>query len=144
MTLTETLPSTRSAKHRAINWTPCPAESRCPCTGTLAITTSKKHEEYGVVEIIPSPHYEPGRAFQMVKPDGEVYSLLLADRRDRSECDCAGFSYDATRKADYRHQSRTDSLGCKHLDAIAAVIANGWLPHPQANPDQDVTSTEIE
>src|SRR5689334_9208401 len=125
-TFTEALAATRSSKHRGYRWTPCDPATGCPCTGRLVIDTAKKREEYSLVEIIPSPHYEPGRAFKFVKADGEVYHVFLAVRRELSTCDCAGFTYEATRKSDRRYGQRSDSLGCKHLDTLVSLVWNGW------------------
>lgn len=143
-TKTEVLAGTHSHTHRAVQWDACPVGSRCACTGTMTIATKKGSEKYGVIEIGVGTGFPPGLGYQCVKTNGEVYSCLLADDRKWSSCDCAGFTYGASRKADARHKTTTDTCGCKHLDGLAAVIANGWLADPRANPDQDVSSTEVE
>lgn len=143
-TSTEVLTATRSHTHRAVTWTPCGRDSRCPCTGSLSIATKKGVEKYGVIEIGVGTGFPPGLGYQCVKPNGEVYSCLLADRRELSTCDCAGYTYASSRKADARHKTTSDTLGCKHLDAILSLIQNGWLADPRCNPDQDVSNTETD
>lgn len=35
-------------------------------------------------------------------------------------------------------------LGCVHLDAVASLVWNGWLPHPCDRSEQDVGPTEAD
>jgi hypothetical protein len=133
----EVLYPTRTERHRGIEWTPCPPG--CPCTGVLAIVGGRKSTRYALTEFPAAG----GRAVRLTKPGGaESYDVFLSSDRKSGTCTCAGFTYEATRKADRRHGDRYRTLGCKHLDALDALVENGWLPHPGANPDADAGPTE--
>ena len=131
----EALPPTRSCQHRGIEWDREAHE--------LTVTCGKNSERYAVSEIYPGRGFAAGRAFEVVKlSTGEAYGAFLAHDRAYSSCDCAGKTYEGTARADRRHGERGESLGCKHLDALAALADNGWLPDPRANPDADAGPTE--
>ena len=131
----ELLPPTRSQPHRAVEWD--------RETHEMTLCGRRTAERYAVSEFYVGRGFDAGRAFDVVKLDGgEVRNVFLADDRRRSTCDCEGFSFAGTERADHRHGTHSESLGCKHLDGLAAVVANGWLPDPRANPDQDAGPTE--
>lgn len=80
---------------------------------TLAITVNRQkgphHEEYAVVKL--SPHPSIGApAFQLTKPDGECYDVIL--RRTGAECTCPDWLWCRDHK---------DAAGCKHVRALRAV-----------------------
>ena len=132
----ELLPPTRSQPHRAVEWD--------RQTHEMTLCGRRTAERYGVSEFYAAPGFGAGRAFEVVKlATGEVRSVFLADDRAYSSCDCPGCEYEATARADHRHGAQSESLGCTHLDGLAAVVAIGWLPDPRANQDQDVGPTEV-
>jgi hypothetical protein len=139
-TFTELLTGTRSQDRRGYYWNPCPAG--CPASGRLEVTRGRKGTAYLVVEVYPSPGFGSGRAFTLRKVDGTVYHAFLADDRPHSTCDCPGHSYAAAEKADRRHGDHFDTLGCVHLDALASLIWNNWLPESRTNAEADVGATE--
>jgi len=141
-TYSELLPATRIHARRGFYWTPCPVG--CPADGRLEITKGKKSTAYLVVETYPGAGYAAGRMFTLRKTDGITYHLFLADDRQHSTCDCPGHTYDATRKADARHGERSESLGCIHLDAVASLVWNRWLPESRENPDAVTGVTETQ
>jgi hypothetical protein len=140
--LTEVLPETRSAAYRCLEWTPCPADGGCACTAVMELIQAKKAgnkprvSRYSVVEFKPGKDYS-GRAFRLTKSKTHEVRHVLYDAADPANCscDCEGWTFDGTRKADTRDGFRfSESLGCAHLDGIAAADANGWLPHPNERP----------
>jgi hypothetical protein len=139
---TELLTASRTHARRGLYWTPHPASAGCSCDGTLEITKGKKGTRYTLTEIPVGAGFGNGRGFQLAKEDGTVYSLYVGT--DRTDCDCPGKCYEATEKADRRHGTRSESLGCCHLDAVVALLANNWLPDPRTNPGQDVSNTEAD
>ena len=140
-TLTELLTPTRTCGHRAIDWQPCPAG--CPVDGRLVVKTDRKHTAYCVTETYAAPGFA-GRAFKVRKADGTTYDCLLADDRGHSTCTCPGCTYGAAEKADRRHATRFETLGCNHLDALATLVDAGALPESRTNAEADAGATEVE
>jgi hypothetical protein len=115
-----------------------------PSFSRLSISTGRKCGCYQVEEIYAAPGFR-GRAFTLTNLEsGESYNLLLAEDRYHSTCDCCGHSYgavaEANRRAVERGEDVVESLGCKHLDAVAHVIDQGWLVDPRSNPEADTGS----
>lgn len=116
-------------------------------TGVLAIATGTRCRRF-VVEERYTPAGESGRVFRLTRVGGigDDHDVLLATDRRASSCSCAGHSYEASEKANRRAAERGDAvvatLGCCHLDGIAFLIDQGWMPDPRCCPDQDVGSTE--
>lgn len=137
---TELLAASRTHARRGLYWTPHPADAGCPCDGTLEITKGKKGTRYSLTEIPVGAGFGNGRGFQLRKDDGTVYSLYLGT--DRTDCDCPGKCYEASEKADRRHGSKSETLGCVHLDAVLALLSNDWLASPLARGHEDVGTTE--
>jgi hypothetical protein len=106
-TFTEILPATKTSAHRACTWTPAAVG-----VGVLTVADKKASVRYAVCEL-PVARGFGGRAFKLTKTTGEHYCVRVNGEHD-STCDCAGFTY-ARGKA------------CKHVDAVAALLANGWL-----------------
>lgn len=101
--------------------------------GTLeAYAPGKPTERYAVTEF---PHDLAGRAFRLVKctagtdPEAGCYDVLLGEGNQEDSCECRGFLR-------WGH--------CKHVDSLRAVIAEGALYRPLANPDADCGPTEFE
>lgn len=128
---TELLEPTKTHTHRCVRWEPCPADARCACSGVLTVETRKATDRYAVTEF---PLFAfGGRAFRLTKPSGAgVYNVRVGERPADLECDCAGFTYGGGRRL------------CKHIDAVVALLANGWLPHPLENGEQDTGATEVD
>lgn len=141
-TCADLLTQTRTHASRGVKWTPHPATAGCPCCGTVEVYRSRKPTTYTLTEFPVRPGYGSGRAFELVKADGTVYHLFLADDRPLSTCDCPGFSYASTSRADRRHGDRFETLGCCHLDAVESLVWNCWLPDPRGNGEQDAGPTE--
>jgi hypothetical protein len=90
--------------------------------GLLTIRGARYSAEYFV---LPSPCGFAGRAFKLVKMAGHrgdteqpFYNVMIADLDgdDHSDCDCAGHIYRPNQPG-----------GCKHIAAMQAVLASGWL-----------------
>src|SRR5687768_11912751 len=104
------LTPTRTHASRGIQWRPHPASAGCPCCGTLTAYRSRKPTTYTLTEFPVGPGYGPGRAFSLRKGDGTVYHVFLADDQQLSTCDCPGFSFAGSARADRRHGDRFDTL----------------------------------
>ena len=141
-TFSELLPATRSQARRGFYWKPCPAG----WSGRRAAGGHEGEEGHRLPadRDVPRPRLPAGRAFQLRKVDGTTYHLHLADDRPHSTCDCPGHTYANTERADKAHGDRFETLGCVHLDAVATLVWNGWLPESRTNPAADVASTEVE
>ena len=100
----------------------------------LTLFKGKKPTRYAVGEFAPDREF-PGRAFTLAKEDGsEQYSVLIG--HEGVICDCAGKSYEAAGKANYRawleDRAQFQTLGCRHLDALHALLVAGWLDLPES------------
>lgn len=137
------LTPTRTHASRGVKWQPHPADAGCPCCGTLEVYRSRKPTAYTLTEFPVGRGYGSGRAFELRKDDGTTYHLFLADDLTLSTCDCPGFSYAGSARADRRHGDHFETLGCVHLDAIDALVNfNRWLPDPRCHDEQDAGPTE--
>lgn len=114
-TFTELLPATKTSAHRSCTWTPV-----CQGTGVLTVSDKRTHTRYAVVEL-PVARGFAGRAFQLTKADGGVYCVRYAGEHDHS-CDCPGHTY-------------ARGKGCKHVDAVAALLANDWVDEVETVTD---------
>jgi hypothetical protein len=127
-TATGDLGASRSEKRRPYSYQP-------GCR-RLTLGTGKRAASYTVAEFSPDREF-PGRAFQLVKhAGGEVYSVLVG--HEGVICDCAGKTYEASGKANYRawleDRDQFKTLGCRHLDAVHVLLMGGWLDLPEATP----------
>ena len=115
-TYAELLPATKTdPKGAGLDWTPTPTTEGGPVAGVLAIKQKRGYTSYVVCEF---PTDWPGRAFHFAKLTAgrdkteERYDCFLAaNGRDR-RCDCKGFGFTGR---------------CKHLAALDALVANGWV-----------------
>lgn len=128
-TFTEVLPAAPGVTPAAVRWTPgCRAG-----TGLLAIQARRCPCEYLVAEL---PCGWDGRAVRMAKVEGspgsdaeaESYDVYVARNGQDRRCCCRGFE----------RWGRT----CKHIQALEALLANGWLDLEGADPGADVGETE--
>jgi hypothetical protein len=116
--MTEVLPPCKSGGPRAARFTPLPGG------GVLAIDDRKRTRAYRVAEFAPDSGWS-GRAFRLVKADGgDTYDVFVHHRGGHHTCSCAG--------ATYRPQAR-----CCHVEALLAVLLNGWMESDWADPEQD-------
>ena len=114
-TFTEVLPVRKASQHSALNWTPV-SDDFSPVAGVLVLHTDTATSGYTVTEF---PTGWTGRGFTLRKlpqgsdPTEEAYSVFCNPARPlAASCTCKG------------HQ-RFDH--CKHADAVASLIENGWL-----------------
>jgi hypothetical protein len=94
-----------SASHRSVRVLRAPGVE----PGRILIRCDKLVVEYDIVEV-PVHNDFRGRAWQLSKDDGEVYSVLLCDQGHTCEC-----------RGHYRHQR------CKHVEALLALVDNGRI-----------------
>lgn len=86
--------------------------------GLLFITEGKKSTGYTMVET--TAYYntdEHVRSFQLAKPDGETYDVLLDG--PGSLCDCKGFAHHG--------MNIRGGRGCKHVAALTKLQQLGKL-----------------
>lgn len=102
-TFTEVLLASKTNPNRAMKWTPV-----CRGVGTLELTDSRAHVRYAVCDL-PTP---AGRAFRLTKADRENCTVTVV--AGRGECECKGFVFGRGK-------------ACKHLEAVRAMEANGWM-----------------
>lgn len=89
-----------------------------PASRLLFISASKKSTGYIVVETTHNHNTdEHVRSFQLTKPDGTHYDVLLDG--SGSQCDCIGF--------EYRGMSIKGGCGCKHIAALSKLQQLGKL-----------------
>lgn len=111
---TELLPERKSSRRSAIKWKPS-ADPYGPTAGYLTIETGRTGCLYRVAEFPPG---WDGRGFTLTKitpgtdSESDSYSCFVARNGQDKSCECRGFLA-------HGH--------CKHLDSLAALIANGWL-----------------
>lgn len=125
--LTEVLPARGTARPGAIRFTPW----QRPGTGVVTIQAGRVPCEYVVVEF----EARDGRAVHLAKVAGSPgsdaeaagYDVFVA--RDGRECRCSCRGHE-------RHGH------CKHVDAVVALLENGWLDCELADPGADVGETE--
>jgi hypothetical protein len=110
------LPDTKSDRNRGYRFTP----STVQCAAKLVYQCKRSRDEYAVEEF---PADLAGRAFRCVKPSGDHYDVLVADREQDDICDCYGF---------------TAHGRCKHVDCLRDLISEGQLPSPLCNVEADV------
>ena len=114
-TFIEILPATKTSKNWGITFIkPEGIEAVC---GKLVIESRGTHVEYRLTEF--SCGWD-GRAFYLTKltegtdSESESYDCFVARNGQDKRCDCKGFIYGKGRP-------------CKHLESIAALLANGWI-----------------
>ena len=84
----------------------------------LFITEGKKAIGYTVIETTAYHNTdEHVRSFQLAKPDGTTYDVLLDG--PGSLCDCKGF--------EHRGMNTKDGKGCKHVAALTKLQQLGKL-----------------
>lgn len=108
-TFTEVLPRTQSGA-AAIRWTPS-GDDLSPVAGVLRIDTERASDNYVVTEF---PTGWTNRGFTVTKTVGNrSYTVFChRDRLAATSCDCEGHRF---------------HFHCKHADAVAALVENGWL-----------------
>lgn len=119
-----------------------------PARRHLAIGIGKRQTDYTVAEFKP---HGAGRAFYLHKCGTDtLYSCLVNPPREYL-CDCAGQSYEASDRANYRAHTEGrevyPTLGCRHLDSLAALLKGGWLDLPEHIPAPlagDATTDDVE
>jgi hypothetical protein len=140
------LSPSRSHKSRSVEFYAPTITDASPCDGLLVIRKAGKEPSlYAVSEGLVGLGYGLGRCFRLDKAGTEPasYWCFLASDRRQSTCDCPGFAYESSRRADRRHNTSSPSLGCCHLDGLAAILAAGHLPDPRCNGEQDTGATEV-
>jgi hypothetical protein len=86
--------------------------------GLLFITEGKKAIGYTVVETTALHNAdEHARSFQLTKPDGTTYDVLLDG--PASLCDCKGFEHFG--------MATKDGKGCKHVASLTTLCHLGKL-----------------
>lgn len=87
---------------------------------TLEIQQGREVDSYIVEEYTPDVLFD-GRAFQLKKPDGEVYSVFLARNGQDNLCCCRGF----------------ESKGhCKHIDSLRGLCDTGEIVEPGSDREE--------
>lgn len=105
----------------------------------LTLWKGRKATTYTIGEFVPDRGFTtaPARAFTVVKEaDGETRCVLIS--REGCTCDCEGATYAGSDKANVRAaragEKTFPTLGCKHLDAVALLLREGWLDLPEGGP----------
>lgn len=114
MTFTDDLPPTKSAPQSGIQWTPTK-----PGCGLLIVEKPRQVATYAVTEF-QTPW--DGRAFHFVCLGGqsdkeaapEGYDVFFYRGGQDHQCSCKGFAHGRGKL-------------CKHLEAVRAIITNGWM-----------------
>lgn len=131
MIAAELAPS-KSQARRCYSWTDCIAPD-LPGDGVLSIRCGKVIQVYLVAEVYsPGPD---GRTFVLVKTGESMkakdspasvgvfidseYETFVGKRADVNHCTCSGFGR---------------WKGCKHADALRALIEAGHIPDPRRHP----------
>jgi len=122
-TFIELLPPTKTAPKSGIRWTPGASGK-----GLLSIEAPRKCACYAVCEF---PTTWAGRAFHFECFGGqsdrdsltEGYDVFFARNPRETRCDCKGFAFGKGKP-------------CKHIEAVRAIIENGWMDLPD-NPDAE-------
>lgn len=131
MTHEEILPATKSSPNNSIVWTPSGTGHR---GGHLVIRTGRKSCEY----IVAESQATGGRSVVMMKCEGSTagtdgdeaaYDVFVPDAGSNyyRHCTCKGFS---------RH------AGCKHVEALAAILENQWMPGDSPEVEPTVESVD--
>lgn len=108
-----------------------------PRVQRLRVIQGKKFETYTVFEFpgdsVSGPCFHLVKLAEDGKPEEDetgnpvVYDLSAG----RPSCDCPGFTYEASRKADRRAFEAGGDLyggfGCKHVDAMVPLLKAGWF-----------------
>lgn len=75
----------------------------CRGVGVLEVTDTKSHTRYAAA-------VQPYGGVRLTKPDGETYVVTVGT------CECRGYVF-------------SNGKPCKHIDAVACLLANRWLEH---------------
>lgn len=92
----------------------------------LTIQQKKEVDSYTVEEYIPDAPFD-GRAFQLKKQDGEVYSVFLARNGQDNLCCCRGFE---------------STSRCKHIDSLSGLCEGGAIPEPGSDREESQWPTK--
>lgn len=79
--------------------------------GRIVLRVGKNVTAYTCTEFPVGEPYD-GRAFKLVKPDGEHYNVFLARNGQDDSCDCMGYVAHTT---------------CKHRDSLRCLLSRGLL-----------------
>jgi hypothetical protein len=99
---------------------------RTPAAAVVTITKGKAESRYLIAVVGRTP--DDGLVTRWQKPDGTLY--VVASDGVSGSCDCPACCWEATARADRRHRTRSGSLGCAKLDALAHMVRAGSLPAP--------------
>lgn len=119
-TMTEIIDGCKSSPRRTVRWTPA-TDPDGHAAGLLEVHAAGRATRYAVVELVAGKGFAPlgGRAFRLEKDTGEVYDVFLpAAAHEHHTCDCAAGCYGKVAE-------------CRHVAAVKAVLANGWLPQTE-------------
>lgn len=115
----EKLPETKTCRNSGIAWLPVDDDAHPQVAGLLEIATVPRYTASSRVEYVVSEFpADVGRGFVLAKTsrgtdgDSSSYHVFAAKHRGNDSCTCKGNVYQGT---------------CKHVDAIRALIENGWL-----------------
>lgn len=103
-----------------------------PSDRVLCLGVGKRAVAY---ELVEDRADTPGdRLFRFRRIDGAGFYWCLAASDGSFVCDCAGATYCNTDKANCRARlagkTTVESEGCKHADALRALLSGGWLDLP--------------
>lgn len=140
-TYTEKMLPTASCKRRGFHWTPITPREGEFIRGTLMIETGRFEREYRVFEFAPGSDWD-GRTFHVERTDGEGdYAVFIAREGTDHRCDCKGAESLAAHRQLQRAVRRNEAsrafatAGCKHIDALLDMRANGWLDPSAKSPE---------
>lgn len=115
------MPGCKSSPERTVNY----EFTGGAADGVMTITSRASYGGhvvtiYAVTEFLPDSGFD-GRAFRVVKQDGEVYSVFVARNGQDHSCDCKAGTYGRVKE-------------CRHVAALRALIRAGRLDDPRDDP----------
>lgn len=125
------LKAARSLEYRRVIFQPVGAGM-----GLLSLTTRASEAGSGrfrtaAYQVAEFGNAFGGRSFRVLKAGADETYRAIVYPDGTGHCDCKGSTYEgaerADRRAHYCGDRRFDSAGCNHLDALRALVANGWF-----------------
>lgn len=120
------LPPARAHRYRAVRYEP--GLRRLRVTVAVKPHTKAESDEYSVQEV---PCDGPGRVFICAKLGTLDRTHEVYVGPDGVSCSCEGGVYVTTAKANQRAHDAGEEVfpgyGCRHSDALAALLKNGWM-----------------